>query len=39
MKNYFIIGSDKWKITVKWCVLTGGFIGLFTGFIILLNIL
>jgi hypothetical protein len=31
MKEYFTVGSDKWKTTVKVCVLIGGIIGLISG--------
>jgi len=31
MKEYFTIGSEKWKITVKYCLRFGAIIGLIAG--------
>lgn len=31
IKDYFTIGSQKWKTTVKWCLLIGLIIGLIIG--------
>ena len=37
MRKYFEIGSKEWKITVKWCILIGLFVGLVGGSVILIN--
>jgi len=34
VKEYFTIGSEKWKITVKYCLLFGFIVGLIAGAII-----
>lgn len=31
LKLYFKIGSPKWRITVKWCLIFGFVIGLLVG--------
>jgi len=37
MKDYFVIGSEKWKNTVKFCVMLGSFIGLLVGAKMIIN--
>lgn len=39
MKKYFVIGSDKWKVTVKWCIAIGFVLGIISGLSILLDVL
>jgi hypothetical protein len=39
IKNYFTIGTAEWRKTVKYCLGTGLIVGLFSGLVILLNVL
>ncbi|MDD4036695.1 MAG: hypothetical protein PHS45_05195 [Bacilli bacterium] len=39
IKKYFLVGTDEWKITVKWCVLIGACIGIITGISLLIYFL
>lgn len=39
MKEYFKIGTEEWKITVKWSLTIGLILGLISGLNILLEIL
>ncbi|SHG76542.1 hypothetical protein SAMN05216225_10595 [Ornithinibacillus halophilus] len=36
MKEYFLIGSEKWTVTVKWCLKIGFVLGLITGLSLLI---
>jgi len=39
MRTYFDFISDKWKTTVKYCLIIGAVLGLIAGFIACLKIL
>jgi len=38
-KNYFVIGTSEWSVTVKWSLLAGVALGLLIGSAYLLRVL